>query len=130
MAVSAVYTGGLSLGILKPYFVDVVTAGGNQDSLFRSTYPTILDSGYLVDQSSGFGAGFSKLSIKPGLNAKAALRFDYGRFNQSITAVLPVQFFEMQAPVIFAVTEKQSGIHAPPPSSTVAVYIRNCVFLI
>ena len=86
VAVMAIYGGGLTAGLLKPYYVDV--AGG-----FRSTYPTIIDSAFAGNAdynetgASGLTVGWNELKIKPGAHVKAAMRFDYGRFNETVTAV-------------------------------------------
>ncbi len=45
-------------------------------------------------------------------------------------AVLPVTFFEITLACILSATEENPVSHAPPRSSGVAVYIRNCIFLI
>jgi hypothetical protein len=83
VAVAVVYAGGLSLGLLKPYNVDVEYNGLR----FRSTYPKIYDSGYRELGASGFTVGWGKVKLKPGIHAKAAMRFDYGRFNETVTAL-------------------------------------------
>jgi len=83
VAVALVYAGGLSLGILKPYVVDVESNGLR----FRSTYPKIYDSSYRELGASGFTVGWGDAKIKPGVHAKTALRFDYGRFNETVTAL-------------------------------------------
>jgi hypothetical protein len=114
VAVTALYSGGVSAGILKPYILHAYKAQGDQ-SLFESTYPTILDSGYLVNDAEGLGGGWSKLSFKPGLNAKAALRFDYGRFNQNITAIeagVTAEFYFSKIPLMYLVPEKQLFFNA------------------
>ena len=48
----------------------------------------------------------------------------------AIAVALPVSFFEISAPGIITITEQNPTSHAPPESSGIAVYIRNCVFLI
>ena len=83
VAVALIYAGGLSLGLLKPYYVDVESNGQR----FRSTYPKIYDSGYHELGASGFTVGWGEVKLKPGAQAKAALRFDYGRFNETVTAL-------------------------------------------
>lgn len=80
VAVSALYGGGLSVGLLKPYFVDVQEG-------FRSKYPEIIDSSYNESGSAGFTVGWGDVKVKPGIYTKAAMRFDYGRLNESITAI-------------------------------------------
>ena len=49
------------------------------DSLF-------LEPKFIV-KNSGVTKGLNELKIKPGLFAKAGLRFDYGHYNEAITAV-------------------------------------------
>jgi hypothetical protein len=49
---------------------------------------------------------------------------------QLIAVALPVSFVEIPANYFPSVTEGNPISHAPPHSSSVAVYIRNCVFLI
>ncbi len=84
VAVMAVYTGGLAVGLQKPYFVDVID---NAQQRYRKTYPTIIDSGFIEQGASGFTVGWDKVQPKFGLSAKGALRFDYGRFNETVSAI-------------------------------------------
>ncbi|MDF2189258.1 hypothetical protein [Paraflavitalea sp. CAU 1676] len=84
VAVMAAYAGGVSLGFQKPYLVDV--EGKNRERL-RSSYPTIIDSSYLVIGAAGFTTGWNEVELRPGAHAKAGLRFDFGRFNETVTAV-------------------------------------------
>jgi len=49
---------------------------------------------------------------------------------QLISAALPVSFFEIHGNNISSLTEENPISHAPPRSGGVAVYIRNCTFLI
>ena len=49
---------------------------------------------------------------------------------QLIAIALPSSFIEFSAENIPSVTEENPVGHAPPRSAGVAVYIRNCVFLI
>jgi len=88
VAVTALYTGGLSLGIIKPYYVNVVDQNNNQT---QQTWPQLVNdtssNSYEISGAAGFFAGWKHVSFKPGINAKTALRFDYGRFNETITAI-------------------------------------------
>jgi hypothetical protein len=106
VAVAAVYAGGLTLGLLKPYLVDV-DAGGKR---FRSQYPTVLDSLYQPIGAAGFTTGWNELKIRPGAHAKAALRFDYGRFNETVTAIeagVSAEFYSSKIPQIMFSKQKQ-----------------------
>jgi hypothetical protein len=45
VSVSAIYGGGLTLGLVKPYIIDAVV--NDQGRNKESRYPEIIDSGYL-----------------------------------------------------------------------------------
>jgi hypothetical protein len=47
-----------------------------------------------------------------------------------VAIALPVFFFEIPAAPVTNLATENPISHAPPPISSVAVYIRNCVFLI
>ena len=49
---------------------------------------------------------------------------------QSVAVEMPVSFFEIPFDNFSSLTEKNPYGNAPPRSAVVAVYIRNCVFLI
>jgi len=88
VAVTALYTGGLSLGIIKPYYVN--TTINDSDAVYQKTFSQIFAdtlNSYAISGASGFTVGWGHVSFKPGINAKGALRFDYARFNTSITAI-------------------------------------------
>lgn len=84
VSVSAVYGGGLALGMVKPYIIDAEAINGD---IIPSRYPTIIDSNYLEVKAKGIAGGWSELKIHPGVYGKAAMRFDYGRLNETVTAV-------------------------------------------
>jgi hypothetical protein len=42
---------------------------------------------YTIIGNSGFTVGWDELKLSPGLHAKTALRFDYGRFNEMVSAI-------------------------------------------
>jgi hypothetical protein len=112
VAVTFLYTGGFSLALLKPYFVEVQDQEGNQ---FKSRYPTIIDSGFIELGASGFFVGWDQLSVKPGVNAKTALRFDYGRFNQTVTAIeagVTGEYYFSKLPMLYQVPQKNFFFNA------------------
>lgn len=102
VAVAAVYGAGLSMGLLKPYYVDVKEGT-------RVTYDKIIDSAYIPLGASGVTVGWGELKLRPGLNAKGALRFDYGRLNETVTAIevgLTAEFYAKKVPQMLFVKEK------------------------
>ncbi|MDQ3276842.1 MAG: hypothetical protein M3Q06_00855, partial [Bacteroidota bacterium] len=88
VAVLAIVHAGLSLGFLKPYYLQVQEQSvGAQDIKYDSKDSlSFLDPSKIIG-GSGFGKGWSELKMKPGAFVKTALRFDFGRFNETIQAL-------------------------------------------
>lgn len=108
VAVSAQYGGGLSLGLLKPYYVNV------QDPLTGVTSPVkfkgdnsrsdtlFLDPG-AVQSTAGFFKGLNETKIVPGLFTRGGFRFDYGRYNELVSAVqvgVNVEYYFKEMPIM------------------------------
>lgn len=86
VAVSAIYAGGISIGMAKPYLVDVENTATREQ--LRKKFTDSADGNtYALIGASGFTHGWNEVKIKPGLHAKTALRFDYGRFNETVSAI-------------------------------------------
>ena len=88
VAVLGIVEGGLSMGLLKPYYVQINEQSvGAKDVKYDSNDSTsFLDMSKIIG-GSGFTKGWGELKVKPGAFVKAALRFDFGRFNESIQAL-------------------------------------------
>lgn len=86
VAVLGIFNGGLSVGLLKPYYLQVNEADGSTKDIKYKDDSTLFLTGSVLG-SSGFSKGLSELTVNPGAYAKAALRFDFGRFNESIQAI-------------------------------------------
>lgn len=88
VSVYGIGTGGLSLGMLRPYYVEV------QDQLNANKFvkydspdsSLFLNSGSIIG-GAGLSKGWNEMKIAPGLHAKTALRFDYNRFNTILSAI-------------------------------------------
>jgi hypothetical protein len=90
VAVHAIYGGGFSAGFERPYYVRVqdnspegtrnIKYTPADSALFLAPAPNIL-------MGTGLRYGWNELKFVPGVHAKAALRFDYGRFNEVVTAI-------------------------------------------
>ncbi len=85
VAVTALYAGGISIGLIKPYYIDV--ENGVTRERVRTTFTDTAITKYGILSASGFTVGWRDLKLSPGLHAKTALRFDYGRFNETVTAI-------------------------------------------
>jgi hypothetical protein len=74
--------GGLSVGIIKPYFLTLAKqqSGGNFEAIdekySEANASTFLNERFIYG-SSGFMKGWSEIEIAPGLTTKAALQFEY-----------------------------------------------------
>lgn len=88
IATSLIYGGGVSLAMLKPYYLEVKDPLTSEVKNIRYDDDTtlFLDNNSILG-ASGFGKGFNKMSFVPGLHARAALRFDYGRLNETLSAL-------------------------------------------
>lgn len=79
-----VYMGGLSIGLLKPYYIDAYVPQDNPPNTFvkksikYSDEPqdSFLDQRYIVG-SSGWSKGLGETKIVPGLQGKTGLHFDF-----------------------------------------------------
>lgn len=118
VAVSVVYGGGLSIGILKPYYLKVVennaestikylNNGSHNDQLFLE--PSNIIGG------AGMFKGFNELKYKPGLFGKVAFRFDYGKYNEMVSAIeagLHAECYTDKIPIMILNTGKRCFINA------------------
>jgi len=86
VSVSAIYGGGLSLGLLRPYYLEVQDQGGNIQTIKYSQDSALFVGGVIVG-GGGLGKGWGEMELRPGAYAKAGLRFDYGRFNEVVSAI-------------------------------------------
>lgn len=88
VAVQAIYGGGISLGLERPYYVKVRDDGpnGSKDIKYSGADTTaFLNS--LILQGTGLRYGWKEMKVIPGVHAKFAIRFDYGRFNEMVSAI-------------------------------------------
>lgn len=117
VAVSAVYKGGLSLGLLKPYYVDVIDPITSQIVAAKYEGGTgKYDNEFLSNPlgSSGLFRGISETRIKPGLFLKGALRFDYGRYNEVVSALetgFGLEYYSSEMPIMINNEARRSFIN-------------------
>ena len=109
VAVTYLYSGGVTVGLLKPYLLDIQNqiTGATTRKTFAQMATDTTEGDYITG-ASGFTVGWDQLSIKPGINAKQAMRFDYGRLNQSITAIecgLTEEYYFSKIPLVYMVPQ-------------------------
>jgi hypothetical protein len=88
VAVTAVFNGGLAIGLLRPYYVEIrdPSTGENRFIKYEGADTTLFLSNSIIG-GGPFGKGFGEMKFKPGVFVKAALRFDYGRFNEAVQGI-------------------------------------------
>ncbi len=87
--------GGISMAFLRTYYLNVYDTAGpllyRKAIKYQSADSTLFtnnkDLYNLQATGPNFGQGWNDLKLTPGAYAKAALRFDYGRYNEVITAI-------------------------------------------
>jgi hypothetical protein len=101
--------GGLTIAFLRTYYLNVYDTSGSavRRKAIKYNGP---DSALFVDnynlyyfQATGptFGQGWGDLKLTPGAYAKGAVRFDYGRYNEVISAIevgVTAEFYAKKIP--------------------------------
>lgn len=110
VAVSAIYGGGFSAGLLKPYYVTVYDAATNETRDVK--YQGSDDSLFLISpiSSAGFTKGFGEMKFVPGVVAHLGLRFDYGRYNELVSAIeigVSGEFYTQNMPIMVDAPDKK-----------------------
>ncbi len=110
VAVHGLYSGGFTVGMLKPYLYNVrnIQTGATGQMRYDQILNQDSTNASLPTGTAGFFAGWGQLKIKPAVNAKQALRFDYGRLNQTVTAIeagLTEEYFFGKIPFMYLVQQ-------------------------
>jgi hypothetical protein len=109
VAVSWVYKGGLSLGLLRPYYIEVDDNGVNRTIKYSDQDSALFVTGFIIG-GGGLGKGWGEMKFKPGVFAKTALRYDFGRFNEVVSGVeigVSAEFYSGKIPIMLFQKEKQ-----------------------
>lgn len=93
LAVGISYEGGPSLGIQKPYYLELLRFldAGNDFVIRSERYSEENADRFLninnIYGSSGFSKGLNEINIQPGIHTKVALHFDWGAFDEFVKAM-------------------------------------------
>jgi hypothetical protein len=89
LSVTTNFGGGLSLGLERPYLLgfDTLINGAREINYKQYSQDTIAFLNGSNIAGPGFGKGFNKIKVNPGLYLKGAVRFDYGAYNEIISAI-------------------------------------------
>lgn len=83
VSIHLVYAGGLSLGVLKPYYLTTFT----QEKITYKDDPETFLNPQLIEGGAGFSYGLGKIKYVPGIHAKAAVHFDFAPSKNNIMAI-------------------------------------------
>ena len=103
VAVIAMLNGGISAGLLKPYYLHIKDSSGEERDVSYYKDSTSFIYPYSVLGSGGFGKGWNEVKFKPGLFLKSALRFDFGRYNEKVQAVeigMSIEYYFSKVPMM------------------------------
>ena len=92
------YTGGLSIGILKGYYLDILPlledgsgSANPQGEPVATTFDEGSNNGFTnynrIVGYSGFGKGFNDIKIQPGINGNISFQFDWSNQDSFIKAL-------------------------------------------
>jgi len=104
--------GGIALGILRAYELEIDDGMGGRKSIIYDSPDSIAFRNALSANPSGpgLGKGWNHLKVNPGLYIKPGLRFDYGRYNDLLTAIevgVAAEFYSKKIPQMIDNKEKQ-----------------------
>lgn len=116
VALTLAYSAGFSLGLLKPYYLDLAYFTPLNDSTYlvdvrSEKYNADTATGnaqtflnwYNIVGASGFGKGLSEIKPVPGLYGKVALNFEWGARDNLITALeagVTADFYYKKVPIM------------------------------
>jgi hypothetical protein len=88
LSITGNFGGGLSLALLRPYVLEVDKAGVRTKVRYDSPDSSLFVNSYTIGAiGPSLGDGWKNLKVNPGLYIKPAVRFDYGRLNEVLSAV-------------------------------------------
>jgi hypothetical protein len=109
ISITGNYGGGISLALLRPYYIQVEQGNDLVFVKYNSQDSSSFLNGPFVGGPT-FGKGWSEMTVTPGLYAKTSLRFDYGSYNEIVSAVevgLTGEFYTKKIPILLRIPQKQ-----------------------
>ncbi len=111
VAVSAIYGGGISGGFLKPYYINVLESDNqSRDIKYETSTDSLFRDPSVISGASGFTKGFNQINFVPGAHARVALRFDYGRYNELLSAIevgLNAEYYSKEMQIMLDIPGKK-----------------------
>jgi hypothetical protein len=108
VSVTANYGGGLGLALLRPYYIQVQKGNDFTYVKYNSSDSSLFLNGPIIGGPS-FSKGWSDMTVTPGLYGKAAVRFDYGSYNEVISAIevgISGEYYSKKVPILVQSSDK------------------------
>lgn len=109
VSVTGNFGGGLALGLTRPYELRSDTLGFISYKTRPEQFVEMLNN-YSILEGPGFSNGWKNLSINPGIYLKPAIRFDYGQFNEIVSAIeigASAEFFSKKVELMYGQKSRQ-----------------------
>jgi hypothetical protein len=109
VSITGNYGGGLSLALLRPYYLQVQKGNDFVYVKYNSPDSSLFLNGPIVGGPT-FGKGWSEITVTPGLYAKTSVRFDYGKYNEVVSAIevgITGEYYTKKIPIMIQIPEKQ-----------------------
>ena len=95
LAIGFSYEGGVTLGLLKPYYLELIYPGPDNSGEVRSEKYSPENEALFLDLNnsqsiygaSGFTKGLSEIRPIPGIHFKMGAHFDWGAFDEMVKAI-------------------------------------------
>lgn len=102
---------GVIMGLLRPYQIEIDSTGGGQRSWinYEQNPDVYFKTNYYIGGPTLF-KGWNNLKVTPGVYLKPAVRFDYGKYNEMITALevgLTAEFYSKKIPQMISQKQEQ-----------------------
>jgi hypothetical protein len=121
MVISWNYQAGLSIGMLKPYYLDLLVRDGGAfvrkiDKYSDNTKESFLDSknqGTIIG-GSDFTKGLNEIKIQPGLSLRSGFNFDYSFSKYSFLAVeigTSLELYTKQIPIMINTSNRAAFVN-------------------
>ena len=112
VSVTGNFGGGLSLGILRAYEIEVDDADGRKVVTYQSTDSSKFLNAYTDASATGptLFKGWSSVKLTPGAYLKTSVRFDYGKYNEMVNALevgLTGEIYSKKIPQMIYQKQKQ-----------------------
>lgn len=116
VAVTGVYYAGVALGLLRPYYLTINDPSrGQRDIKYDGADTALFVDPSVIEQGAGFSKGWGEIKVKPGAFGKLGMRFDWGRFNESVSALevgLSADYYPGKIPIMVYQKERQLFVQA------------------